>query len=256
MTPAEIAGLADAVRAGDPRRFAATMAAPAGARPRLWALYALNLEIARAPWASDQPLVAEMRLQWWIDRLEALAAGDPPPAGQPVLAALAASTPEAARLLAALAEARRRDARREGFADPAALWDYLDATSGHLVWAAARSLGAGPGDEAAVRDFAAGAGLAAWLAAWPLLEARGMALAGADDGALAGLARIGLARIGQARRAGLARGLAPALWPGWQARVMLRRAARDPARVRAGALAPSEFRRRGALLWCALSGRW
>ncbi|WP_262983172.1 squalene/phytoene synthase family protein [Paracoccus mutanolyticus] len=41
-------------------------------------LYALNLELARAPLASAEPLIAEMRLQWWIERLEEIGAGAVP----------------------------------------------------------------------------------------------------------------------------------------------------------------------------------
>ncbi|KAB2881303.1 MAG: phytoene synthase, partial [Albidovulum sp.] len=71
------------VEEGDPERFAATMAAAPEARLRLWPLYAVNLEIARAPWAAREPMLAEMRLQWWIDTLRELAAGGAR-AGHPV----------------------------------------------------------------------------------------------------------------------------------------------------------------------------
>ena len=55
------------VERGDPDRFAAVMAAPVAARTRLWPLYAFNLEVARAPWVTKEPMIAEMRLQWWRD---------------------------------------------------------------------------------------------------------------------------------------------------------------------------------------------
>ena len=58
---------ADLVERGDPDRFAAVMAAPMPLRARLWPLYAFNLEIARAPWVTKEPMIAEMRLQWWRD---------------------------------------------------------------------------------------------------------------------------------------------------------------------------------------------
>lgn len=266
MTPAEIAGLADAVRAGDPRRFAATMAAPAAARPRLWALYALNLEIARAPWASDQPLIAEMRLQWWIDAIAAADASDRAPAASPggsaALAALRphlADLPDLRPLLLGAAEARRRDAWPEPFADEADLDAYLDATAGNLMWAAARLLGAPAAAEAPVRDFAWGAGLATWLAAVPALAARNRpALPDAGPEAVAALARRGLDRIARARaaRARVPATAAPALLPGWQAATLLRQAARQPARVAAGQLATSEARARASLALRALTGRW
>ncbi|MFM2390434.1 MAG: hypothetical protein RLZZ437_1989, partial [Pseudomonadota bacterium] len=58
------------VQRGDPDRFAAVMAAPRQARAPLLVLYAFNLEVARAPWVAKEPMIAEMRLQWWRDVLE------------------------------------------------------------------------------------------------------------------------------------------------------------------------------------------
>ena len=39
----------------------------------LFALFAFNLEVARAPWVTQQPMIAEMRLQWWCDALDEIA---------------------------------------------------------------------------------------------------------------------------------------------------------------------------------------
>ncbi|MEC7961867.1 MAG: squalene/phytoene synthase family protein, partial [Pseudomonadota bacterium] len=58
---------ADLVQRADPDRFLATMAAPPAARDLLFALYAANVEIARAPWLTQEEMIAEMRLQWWRD---------------------------------------------------------------------------------------------------------------------------------------------------------------------------------------------
>ena len=59
----------EALRQHDPDRFGAVLVAEARDRPALVTLYALNLEIARAPFQSAEPMLAEMRLQWWVDRL-------------------------------------------------------------------------------------------------------------------------------------------------------------------------------------------
>ena len=56
---------ADLVARGDPDRWQALMAAPVAARAKLLPLFALNLELARIPWATKEPMIAEMRLQWW-----------------------------------------------------------------------------------------------------------------------------------------------------------------------------------------------
>ncbi len=254
-----LAACAELVEKGDPERFAAAMAAPPSAREKLWPLYAANLEIARAPWASQEPLVAEMRLQWWIDTLGDLAKGQVR-RGHPVTEALApmlAADPETARLMRALAEARRWDCWRDAFEDRAAFDSYLDATSGNLMWAVARALGAPDAAEQPVRDFAWGAGLAQWFRAAPELEARGrMPFTDARPEALTALARDGQGRIARARAAAASvpRHARPALWPGAVADTILRQAARDPVRVASGELGASDFRKRGALLWRALIG--
>lgn len=238
---------ATAVQKGDPERFAATMACAPAQRGPLWALYAANLEIARAPWASAEPMVAEMRLQWWVDALSALAETGATPRHElgPALAPLRAQAP----LLAGIAEARRWECGRDPFADEPALWAYLDQTAGNLTWAAAQALGAAPEHEFRVRDFAAGAGLAAFLAAVPALEARGLRpLPDGRPEAVAALARAGLARLARGRAGPQGGALRAAFLPGYRAAARLGRAATRPGCVAKGALDGSEFARRAALL--------
>lgn len=235
---------AELVARADPDRFATVMAAPREARARLLPLYAYNLEIARAPWASAEPMIAEMRLQWWVDTVEAMKDGARP--AHDVAGPLADLVREArlpTSLLAGMAEARRRDiyADRPTFEE---LDVYLDQTAGNLMWLAALSLGADVTHEAAVRATAWAQGLAAYLQAVPELEARGRdPLPEGDPAQLAGQ---GLARLAQAGR--VPRRLQPALWPAWQARQLLRTAQREPSRIHGGTLRLSEFRKRWLLV--------
>lgn len=253
----DLAACAALVEKGDPDRFAATMAAPAPARLRLWPLYAYNLELARAPWASKDPILAEMRLQWWIDLWDGVERGRTPPHHQ--VATPLADLGLSPALLAAMASARIREAAGEPFADEAALLSHLDETAGTLMWLAAQSLGAGQRAEAPVRDFALGAGLAAWFQAVPTLRARGRhPLPDDSDGAIRDLARRGLESLASARRA---RGLVPipagpALWPGYAARHILTRIAQDPSQIEAPDLGRTPLGRAVALGWRSLSGRW
>ncbi|MGR3292111.1 MAG: squalene/phytoene synthase family protein, partial [Paracoccaceae bacterium] len=60
---------AEIVLNGDPDRFLATMAAPVAKRGALFAVYAFNVEVTRAAWASAEPMICEIRLQWWLDAL-------------------------------------------------------------------------------------------------------------------------------------------------------------------------------------------
>ena len=246
------------VERGDPDRFAAVMAAPVECRAQLFPLYAFNLEVARAPWVTEQPLIAQMRLQWWRDVVSNAASG-------------AARAHEVAGplhvvirdfglpvdVLDQLIVGRRWDIDRDAFADLAALADYIEATGAGLMWLAARALGAPQTAEAAVRNYGWSAGLAGFLQAVPDLIARGRLPLPAgvvvQDIAAAGLRRLAHARAG---RKTVPKDVAPALLAGWQAGPMLHHALADPAAVSEGRLRPSEFRRRGGLMWQAFTGVW
>ena len=250
---------ADLVSRADPDRFAAALAAPVAARRVLLPLYAFNVEISRAPWVTREPMIAEMRLQWWRDALEEIGEGRPARAHEVVAALAPLLDRAAAEMLGRAVAARRWDIHSEPFTDEADFAAYLDATSGGLMWTAARALGAAPETEPVVRDFAWGAGLAAFLRAIPELEARGRKpLPDGRPGAVQTLAREGLSRISRARRSrhGLVHSAAPALYAGWQAAPVLNQAAADPPRVADGTLGLSEFSRRARLLALGLTGRW
>jgi hypothetical protein len=122
---------------------------------------------------------------------------------------------------------------------------------------AARHLGAEGAALPVVRDFARGAGTAALLRALPELRARGRDPL-PPDLSVDALARDGLAALARARarRTRVPRAAAPALLPGWQAGLVLGRAAADPGAVRPGGLETSAIRARAALLWRGVSGRW
>lgn len=249
------------VEDGDPDRFAATMAAPPSVRQRLWPIYAYNLEVARAPWASSEPMIAEMRLQWWIDTVDAMGQGTQRP-GHDVTTALAplvSATDDLAALLVHMAEARRWEVWCDPFPDAAALTAHLADTAGTLMWAAAKVLNAPTSAEHTVRTFGTAAGLASWLRAVPALKAHGRhPLPDPSPEAIRMLAQTALDEIAsvEAAQPAIPAHVVPALWPGWQARRVLAMAAEDPARVEKGTLATSEVVRRGGLLWKALRGTW
>jgi hypothetical protein len=248
---------AQLVEKADPERFRAIMTTPVEARAKLFPIFAMNVEVARAPWASQEEMIAEIRLQWWRDALEDIAKGQPARRHEVVTPLAQALTPSLAADLDALTEARRWDIYRDPFEDQAALDRYLDQTSGTLFWVAARSLGAA--DEQTVRAFGYAVGVAGWLRAVPELESRGRIplLDGRSDGVRA-LAQAGLDRLGQARknRAQVSREAAQALRLGWQAEAILRLAVKSPTRVARGDLLPSPVRDRATLAWQAATGRW
>lgn len=245
------------VQKGDADRFAAVMAAPVTVRAPLFVLYAFNVEVSRAPWVTQETMIAEMRLQWWRDVLDQIASGAEVgrhEVATPLAAVLSAGQ---ARQLQALVEARQWDIYRDPFEDQAAMDRYFNATSGALMQVAADLLG--QAESATVADYAYAAGVANWLRATRALEDQGRVplLEGTSEGVRA-LAQRGLARLGAARgrRAAVSRAARVALLPGWQSAGLLRLAIKDPARVAEGTLALSPLRRSLGLSWQAVSGRF
>jgi len=248
---------AEIVQRGDPDRFLATMAAPAPARAVLFPLYAFNMEVARAPWMASEPMIAEMRLQFWRDVADDMAAGKPPRAHEVAAPLAAAMPPDCAPLLDALVAARRWDIYRDAFEDAAHFDAYLDATSGNLTWAGARALGAAPEAEAPIRALAFAAGIAALLRAVPDLQARGrIPLLDGTGAGVRDLAERGLAKWaeGRAGRGLISRPARAALLALWRTRSTLISARDLPERVIEGKLDESEFARRGRLLMAQLRG--
>ncbi|MFN3576528.1 MAG: phytoene/squalene synthase family protein [Tabrizicola sp.] len=242
------------VQRGDPDRFLAVMAAPVAVRAQLLPLYAFNLEVARAPWVTQEPLIAEMRLQWWRDVVENAASGAARAhevAGP--LHALIRDFGLPVEVLDRLIAARRWDIHREPHEGIAGLAAYLDDTGAGLMWLAARALGAPEGAEHAVRSYGWATAAAFYLRAVPDLVARGRRPLPEGIGA-ADLARLGLERLAEARQArrSVPRGIAPALLAGWQTEALLRQALAGES----SSLQLPEFQRRWRLLWQGLTGRW
>jgi len=135
-----------AVREGDPDRWLAGLFLPADARPHIYALYAFNLEVSRIREQVSQPILGEMRLQWWIDAFvssEGEAAGGEARGdihAHPVADALLA-TIEAKKLPLSifhdLLEARRFDL----YDDPAPDVNFLEAYCGETCSALFRLAG-------------------------------------------------------------------------------------------------------------------
>lgn len=246
------------VERGDPDRFLALMSAPVDLRARLFPLYAFNVEISRAPWVTQEPGIAEIRLQWWRDALAEIGAGARPRAHE-VVAPLAevirdANLPVA--MLDAMVAARRWDIYTEGFGSTAAFEAHIGAVSGHLMWAGATVAGAAPAFERPVRDVAAAVGVAGWLMAVPALAAQGRRpLVDDAPDAITKLATRALRRLNAARGVDFGPAI-PVLRTGWRTRAVLRRAAAEPGRVAQGTLGGAEFTRRTSLAWCTLRGRW
>ena len=247
------------VERGDPERFAAVMAAPRAARAVLWPIYAFNVEVGRAPWLTREPLIAEMRLQWWRDVLDEIAAGGPVRRHEVATPLAAAVGAGGAPYLRPAVDARMWDVQEAGFEDGAGLWSHLDGIASGLLRAAAHGLGAPPeeaGGEALGRAGRA-QGLANWLLAVPALEAAGKRpLPDGRPEAVALLARTGLSMLQAARRDGLSEAMRPATIALSEVRPLLRRAAARPRLVASGDLARTPFARAARRMSVATFGGW
>ncbi len=206
---ADIAACASLVQRGDPARFRAVMATPVRLRALLFPLYAFNIEVARAPWVTKEPMIAEMRLQWWRDALEEVAAGGQVRRHEVVTPLADMLDGKGARDLDSIIETRRIDIEGIRPGGEADLIRYLDRTSGTLLWTAARL--AGVEDEPAARDAGLAHGIAAWLTAGPDLVARGRQPLppGEPLPHIRALAAKGLAALDRFRQARLPRAARP-----------------------------------------------
>lgn len=248
---------AQLVEKADPVRFRATMAAPVSARRILFPLYAFNVEVARAPWVTEEPMIAEMRLQWWRDALEEISENGPARRHEVVDALAEVLDPDGARCLDGLIAARRWDIYKDPFEDADHLDDYINATSGHLMWTTARLLG--QAEEKVVRKFAFAQGVANLFRAVPELESRGRKplVDGTTNGVYA-LAKKGIAGWSyacKARRA-VSRAAAPALLSGYQAKPVLHRVYANPRLVADGLPETHPLNESLRFLHVALRGWW
>jgi NADH dehydrogenase [ubiquinone] 1 alpha subcomplex assembly factor 6 len=181
------------VREHDPDRYLATLFAPADARETLFILYAFDHEIGRVRRIVSEPMAGLVRLQWWRDALDGIAAGGP--LAHPVVEALHARWPRFASLrgrLEAAIEARAQELSAEPPADLAALEERLGASCGEITLGALDLLEvAEEGARAAGRRLGVALGLVRLLQTLPVdLRENRMPLPGAM------LARHGLAAEG------------------------------------------------------------
>ncbi len=150
--------LDDLVRRVDPDRWLASrFIADVKARADVIALYAFNYELARVAGGVSNALMGEIRLTWWREAMEELAAGKTP-RKHPNVEAIAGSGVDPLAL-AAMAEARFADLDDAPPADEGRALAYVDATAGALAVLAARRLDPAS-DPHAVKGAARAYGLA------------------------------------------------------------------------------------------------
>lgn len=263
------------VRVGDPVRFRNALFAGPADREDLFALYAFNLEIAKVSPMVSEPMIGEIRYQWWRDTLDMIYGGGQVRRHEVVDALTVAvrgrSLPRAP--FDALIDARSRDLDPDFPSDENALERYLADTAGSLVQLSMRALGSEADGVAMQAGLAIGS--ARYLGAVPILAAagkrplpgdridwRGLREGGADGGfadAVQNVALGGLTALEQARsaRGSVSRNAAPALVELAAARPFLVRAGRSVDTLAGLSNAEqSPFRENFSRLWRGIAGRW
>lgn len=230
QTATAFAACFEEIRRHDHDRFLTLLLAPAPARDTLLALYAFNIEIARIAEAVSEPMMGQIRLQWWRETVEGLDRGET--RGHAVAEALA-TTDISRESLLALIDARERDLSEEPFADLVALETYAAATSAAVVRLTCVALGA-VAPEGVVRNAGIAYALTGLLRALPLHASQGRLFMPADllrlhevdphtvltgrmteglRGVMCDVADRARVLLAEARRAPLPRAALPALLP-------------------------------------------
>lgn len=201
--PTPLEDLEASLSRSDPDRWLSSrFAAGAEARRALAALYAFDNELGRAPRAASTPLVAEMRLAWWREVLEEIAA-DRAVRRHPVALALADAVQAYGLdlvLLEGLVDARLRELESRPMTLEEAL-EWAEGTGGGCARLAAAIL------DPSCDPSAAAAGGSAWSigrliltaglspeAAREALDARLVAARGVTPAAFPAVAHAALAR--------------------------------------------------------------
>lgn len=270
---------AEQARRFDRDRFVCALFAPADRREDLYALYAFNQELAKVRETVREPLLGQMRLQWWRETLAACAAGRPP--DHPVARALSVAIRRhglATAQLERLIDARGRMLDDWPPADLEALAARAEECEAPLGLLALRVLDADTAPaQAAARQVGVAWALTGWLraaahdaaqgrAAFPvgLLAAEGLSAADPGRrrrpeavariaGQIAARAAIHLAAA-RAEAAAIPAAARPALLPAVLAEAYLarlRRAGNDPWHRSFAGGRPAG---RARLLWRALRG--
>ena len=243
----------------DPARFRVARLARAPLRDALLLLYAFNAEVVHAAWGTQEPALAEIRLQYWFDQVEALFGGKPTD-NHPVLNALARAEWlqwQARSDFLGLIDARRWDVWRDPFADTDALLAYLHATGGNLMAMGARVVRMSDHYDGVIRRYGRAAALAAFFAAVPALKACGrQPLPDESPEALAALAGTALADLRAPRGQAQMKPARIIMLSASEAQPMLQRVVRQPELVLTGGLQRSEFRKRLRAIRCGLFGPW
>lgn len=141
------------VQEADRERYVCNLFLPRDARPAVFAVHALNTELARVREVVSEPTIRRMRMQWWRDALDGAARGEPLP--NPIVEAVShalVARPLIRPWLDQLIDEREHDLELVTQPeDERWVHAYADGTAGALLHAALEAVGV---DEGARSDAA------------------------------------------------------------------------------------------------------
>jgi len=136
----------------DHDRYLTILYSPAEKRSALFALYAFNYEISKIREVVSEPMLGEIRLQWWREAIEGIFQGDM--RNHEVIPDLSTAIAQHGLCrdsLMAIIDARAQDLYDEPLQNNAALEKYLSRTAGQLSCLAVHILGQRDIDDLAQR---------------------------------------------------------------------------------------------------------
>ena len=138
----------EALKQADPDRYRAALMAAAQGRRDLLILYAFHYELSKVPDVTSEPMLGQIRYQWWREAIDEIYGGREVRRHE-------ISTPLAEMLLRCdvprfwidrLIDGRARDLDPQPFINIAAAREYARQTSGQLMQIAVKVLGGEPDD--------------------------------------------------------------------------------------------------------------
>lgn len=156
--PADLSHVGQYLKTHDSDRFTLCLLAPEDRREALFALFAFNIEVAKTREVVSEPMLGQMRLQWWRDVVETIYAGGEPPRHDiaPALGGAVREYGVARIYLERLIDGRERDLTDDRPGSLAALESYARETAEPLFQAGLDILGISEDDTAreAMNDIA------------------------------------------------------------------------------------------------------
>ena len=134
------------MRRSDEDRWLAINYGPEPLRRKLFALHAFHAELKRIPVLVSEPMIGEIRLQWFRDALGELRSGKPPRQHLVIeeLSESGAFAPDFAQFIDGAIDAAAHPLYGDGFADIEAFIGWLKQSDGAMDAAAAKMAGCEP----------------------------------------------------------------------------------------------------------------